>query len=58
MNQAATSLTRTADNQARRLLERYWRVPVRQMETSVVLANASFEAAMGEPPTGNQFIPE
>lgn len=46
------------DNQARRLLERYWRVPVRQMETSVVLANASFEAAMGEPPTGNQFIPE
>jgi len=28
------------DDQARVLLEKYWRVPVRQMETSVVLANA------------------
>ncbi|MGE0860699.1 MAG: GNAT family N-acetyltransferase [Gammaproteobacteria bacterium] len=46
------------DNQARTLLERYWRVPVRQMETSVVLANASFEAAMGVSSTGNQFVLE
>jgi len=33
------------DGQARALLEEFWNVPVRQMETSVVLANEAFTAS-------------
>lgn len=33
------------DAQARSLLEKFWNVPVRQMETSVVLANEAFTAS-------------
>lgn len=33
------------DGQARTLLEQFWNVPARQMETSVVLANEAFAAS-------------
>lgn len=36
------------DRQARMLLDKFWNVPVRQMETSVVLANEVFGGVPGE----------